>query len=405
MIQSSSNAMHTQPSRVSRLLRLPLELRDQIYDELLVLDRYCETPHGKLHTAILRVNKQIHYEAAKAFYQRNLWVLFTFNRSRHGPALPCWYNIQKIIFWVDIKDPRTCDVYFGARAPVRVDVRTPDREPEAQKACIAPMFAAESIFRWYNYELAKKRTLNFEIRVADSAHLHINSQQTLLEYIRDLRGVRKANVQGLKPESINKETSLLMETPVTIDEAVCRGRTYQQRAEQTLASGSISRSASIYHHGMVYMHDVAKFIKNYHEADASKLSMMADKRWEISLGFAISAVKNKNFEEGIRFLNRALKDTAGRPDREKVDILYYKGVAYKAMGQYVRAAIAFSKALDLRPEWTEAEQEFNTLEEMADQPTFTENGDVNWELWDLRVELKYIRPKAGDATKAKLTSG
>lgn len=248
------------------------------------------------------------------------------------------------------------------------------------------------------------RALNFQIGVADSAHSHNEFQPTLLEYLRDLRRVRSANVQGLKPEAVNEDTSLLMETLVTIDEVICRASTYQQRAEQAFASGNTSRSASIYLYGIHYIDNVPQCIKNFGEADSSEITRFSDKTWEISFGFAISEVRNRSFKKGIYLLDQALDNAIGRQDREKAVGFYYKGMAFKELGKYVRAATAFSNALELDPEATEAKQELDALGEMADQAKYTEEEDVRWELLQLREELRDLR-LGKELKKAQLESG
>ena len=81
---TSNNPHDPEPAKMFHFLGLPGELRHIIYQELLLVDRFrleaseskiCVPGPLRLHTAILRVSKEIYEEAVQVIYQENCWII------------------------------------------------------------------------------------------------------------------------------------------------------------------------------------------------------------------------------------------------------------------------------------------------------------------------------------------
>lgn len=89
------------PSETSLLLSLPAELREYIWSLYFKpADRLVRRAHSNAHVflggvydfdmALLRVNKQVHYEATSVWQRENVFVKVTAPRSDAGsPACVC----------------------------------------------------------------------------------------------------------------------------------------------------------------------------------------------------------------------------------------------------------------------------------------------------------------------------
>ena len=257
-MHSTVTGKHGQPQGRTQLLSLPQELRDKIYRGLLTAQGTNQKmyPWFTFHPAVLRVSKQIYAEGSKVLYEENLWVMSTFNFR----DMPSWLNYEYGPTFNITRDvSKLGDLPFGHTPAVRIDVRsqqqivqcgkvgpTPNYFPQPQihiqQYLLTPMYGAEKIFRSYIEEFGQKgiEELEFSVSLGDLGSKHEKCQDVILDYLADFRGVRKARIRGMQPDSVNEVAATSMMTPINnIQEILARGYTYQRRAEQALMANKI----------------------------------------------------------------------------------------------------------------------------------------------------------------------
>lgn len=360
-------------SGASSMLSLSRNLRNHIYRRLLVPGRGCPEPKKNIHLGILRVNKQIHNEAREIFYEENLWAVFAIKYQFHPSSRQTWEN--KWLFRMIPSEDGHSTLLFGGPATVRVDVRSADgTSSQVDRFYITPLFAAESLFRAFISNSTKENRmdeLDFTILLANRAFQKAKCQGELLEYLADLRGVRKARVLGMEPDLINQQTAEMMMTPIKhVDEIYTRGCKYHERADQARIQRRYSEAKITYDLGFNYLYNATdRFKMRNHNINPLSLRKLEDKGEQLRIGYGITQLEAGDFEKAAAKLNSILAnwDENNLSAHTKAQGWYHHGLALKATIMFRSAEFAFLKAIELCPGSTKAEEKLATIEELVDQ--------------------------------------
>lgn len=382
---------HGQPQERTQLLSLPLELRNKIYRGLLTAQ---DTNQKKyqwfiFYPAVLRVSKQIYAEGSKVLYEENLWVMSTFNFR----SLPSWLHYDYGPTFNITRDvSQLGDLPFGREPAVRIDVRSqqqnvqcrksgtfpkwfPQPQTRIQQYLLTPMHGTEATFRGYLdlFEQKGIEELEFSVSLGDLGSKQQQCQDVILDYLADFRGVRKARIRGMQPDSVNEATATSMMTPINnIQEILARGCTYQRRAERALMANK-NHPVDLDHgyrfldyrdahspcwFGLQYLNQCQKaFVQSHKDVKPNYVKQqLFSLKMVLLKGFVTSTVK-----KGDGY-NWVLDHEDGISDHQKAVAYYEEGLECRSQGQDKSAAFAFLQAYALHPGWEAADQELDALQ-------------------------------------------
>ena len=224
-------------SRKMGFLQLPLELRQRVYRELLVIYK----TSGRFETSILRVTKGIHDEAVKIFYGENGFIMFHVHR--------------KVLGQLRLNDLHDFPSTF-ALIPVTGAVGGMGSEP-ALTVSIALQHSCSSILdsqwqdEWERYvgipmALSRLCRIITCCHIRNTLHLRLSLPSVeyhtlegrpdrLLENFHECRGVGTAEILSAEGSPVKTDLSFLMTQPLELfDEILVRGRYYQSQVRRQL---------------------------------------------------------------------------------------------------------------------------------------------------------------------------
>lgn len=201
--------MKTMPSSASDaedsfpLMRLPRELRDQIYRELLVSKE--KEPNTEenvarctLEPAILRCSKQVHEEAYRVLYEENVWIRFTLDAA--------------LLQQLDLSEE--CHVFttnlesFPGPLALNVTMKPTNNTPQEVRLSENILHQSDlTLFLCNMYTEFPENLADYHVRlhIDETFHKHNNDEERLLDDFRDMQGFGKASVTGTASLSTGQE--------------------------------------------------------------------------------------------------------------------------------------------------------------------------------------------------------
>lgn len=252
----------TYPGRCTTI-NLPRELRDRVYRELLVPEKVRNPrdhiPTYDLEPAILRVNKQIHAEAAEILYRENIWILIKIHSSRLFQELQTPICGRTIMANIES---------FPDLPALIVDIRGPTSDNIDKKILVARCdlhgFYSSVIIRALKVLSDNGwQSLDFDLQFYGRGR---KEEEFLVDFFQDVRGARKVSIRGTSVLSTGRELAILMMTPIRhIDEPCERIGIYRARGDEYFASLEYRKAMETYQHGFTqlevleYLHSAAKW--------------------------------------------------------------------------------------------------------------------------------------------------
>ena len=361
-------------------LDLSLELRDQIYRELL----YQPIGYGaarrrhKFETSILRVNKQIHREASRVLYEENAWVVFEI-RSPGAVVL----NVPNAHYLItksrDI--PREGRLAFGGSPSLRVRVQVCNlRWFEIIHYVIVPLEWVRDMTRLFvrgdiSYYDVFLRDDEFAVHFHENIK-HESRRRMAMEFLELIRGVRKAKIYGLTPPSLKASLAKQMRTPLkSIDELIDRVSVYIRRAELMLAQGEFYLAEELYNHG--YDSSIWAFRPGFiTDVTPTKSKLFNRKLHESLEGSPVCSLRHGDSYHACRKLKDYILehsedfilDDSELSYSQKATGFYYYGLASVAAGYENEALLGFTQVLMLFPGCEAVDKEVDALEERVTSP-------------------------------------
>lgn len=384
-MQSSEPKKDCKPVSATGLLSLPLEVRHEIYRELLLFPE--EQRASKLCPEILCANKQIREEGSKVLYEENLWVMLALDLG--DMANSPYYKYLTNVSCVSRDILNSDNLRFQRKPAVRLDVRSQQNlwsklglftrklianryapcavgaMEDDMKCLLIPIIYVENLIRILSFAFQWREIQDLEFRVCVGAPVvqRRNCQNAILEYLADFRGVRKAVIVGMQPDSINEQSANLMMTPIEhVDEILARCYTYQRRAERAATLGRYKDASDMYKSGLIYLNKAQElFIERHPDISPERVKQqLLPQKMHFLINYPRAVMK----KEGGLF-DWVLDQEEKVSDFQKALAYYEKGREHKSRGRKITAAFAFLQAYVLRPGWEAVDQELDGLESIT----------------------------------------
>ena len=394
-------------SEKTGFLRLPPELRQKVYRELLGPGK-----PGAFQTSILRVSKGIHDEAVNIFYGENGFIMYHVHRKVSDQLRPSTQGDRSDFASAFALYPITgADGRIGSEVALNVSIAL-------QHWCSS---VPDSRWQdeWERYVGFPSGLSGFckaltSCHIRDSLHLRLSIPSMvefrtsegrldtiLLDCFQECRGVGTAEIFAAGGGGLPVETDLssLMTKPLErFDEILTRGRYYQDRVRQQLAGRNYSAALPTLGRAVDFF--------NWWIANNVELSNETDEKWtefwdmklEMSLLYAFQWLEygkpKKARDEMARiFETYPLKREPGTdPPRRLWDKEseghYITGLAFLAEGNSISALYSFFHALVSKPGHEGVDKEIDKM-----QTTVEKSDDPRDEIirWNIKYVLKNFR--------------
>ena len=376
-------------SEKTSFLRLPPELRQKVYRELLGPRKL-----GKFQTSILRVSKEIHDEAAELFYGENGFVMYHLHRKVLGQLRP---NTQD-----DRNDfPSSFALYLfpftGADGRI-------GSEP-ALTVSVALQHSCSSVAEFESYvgspnSLPGLCNILTCCPIRNSLHLRLSLPSMeyrklegrldrLLDSFQECRGVGTAEILAAGGLPVETDLSSLMERPVEhFDEILTRARCYQDRVRQLAALRPVEVLPTL---------NRAYYFLDWWAFRGFELSNETDEKWaefwdmslETSLAYALQCLQYEKLNkarEVIRCMleTRPLKsESAPVPRRlwdKESEGHYILGLCSLSGGCMICALYEFLQALISKPGHEKVDKEIDKMEAAMENSNIPGDDIVRWNL-------------------------
>lgn len=344
-------------------LDLSLEVRDQIYRELL----FQPIAYGgarrrhKFETSILRVNEQIHQEASRVLYEENAWVVFEI----HCPGR---LDVVSHKYLTTItREVSAGRLPFGGIPSLRVRLQN-DRSQHRKYIdyVIIPLvwvrdmtriFIRNNIRNWSWYLESDKFTVHLR-----ETQKHESRRRMAMEFLECIRGVGKAKIYGL-PSPLNVSFAKHMRTPLKpTDEIIDLASMYIRHAELMRAQGQFGHAEELY--DQAYDSSIwATWPAFIADANPTKSKIFKDQLYESLKGGAFCSLRHGDSDRACNKLKDYIMENSELPDSQKATGFYYYGLASVAAGFDNRALFGFMRALILVPGYEGPDKEIDALED------------------------------------------
>ena len=386
-------------SKKTSFSRLPLELRQKVYRELL-------GPYMTIgfQTSILRVSKEIHDEALEIFSQENGFVMYHFDRKVLGQLrLNADSDTQDFLALSKLYPVTGADGRIGFEPALTVSV--------ALQQSSSPEPDSQSQHEWERYvaypislaDLCKTLTV---CGIRNNLHIRLYLPSTeyravfgrldfILDHFQECRGVGAAGILAAGGLPVHTDLSSLMTKPLEhFDEILTWGRCFQDRVRQ-LAGRRPSEALPTM--------TIANCFFNWWGCYGFDLSNETDKKWnefwdmsfETLLAFAFQTLQDGDLKLA-RQVSRAIWET--RPmKRESAPVPrrlwdieseghYVLGLCSLAEGCKICALYEFLQALIDKPGHETVDKEIDRMEAAIKTSEIPEDEITRW-------NIKYVLPR------------
>ena len=344
-------------------LDLPLEVRDQIYRELLFQPigygaaRQCR----EFETSILRANKQIHREASEVLYEENAWVIFEMRtRAKIERLIKDHYSIA-----MSRGNSLSGKLPFGGIPSLRVYLEEPRcRDSETLRYVVLPL-------EWVGHTTNAFARGEYSEKLEMAVHFHTqrqheSRQRMVVEFLETLREIKKAVVTGLNPPFLGRYLAEEMMTAIaSTDELIDQTSEYIRRADLALAQGQVYRAQELYDQGS---RNPVGYIESRvypvsYEDTPTQIKVFDSKICECLEGVAVCSLRHGDSLSACTKLRKYVLKKHTLSDSQKARGFYYHGLAAVAAGLDHQALFSFLMALALAPGYEAVDIEVDALEE------------------------------------------
>ncbi len=372
-------------SQKTGFLRLPPELRQKVYRELLGPFRRME-----IQTNILRVSKRIHDEAVKIFYAENGFVMYHVHRNVLGQLRPNPQNDHHDFPSTFVVWPVTgADGRIGSEPALTISIALQHSCCSVQDSRWRDEFDTYVGYAFHMPEFCKVIT---SCHIRDRLHVRLSLPSVeyrtfqgrldrLLDCFQECRGVGSAEIFDVGGLPVETDLSHLMAKPLEhFDEILTRARCYQDRVRQQVARRHYSEALGTLERACTFL--------GWWSENGIELSNETEEKWtafwdlklETSLLFASQSLHHGNFERAREEIDIILgtyplkRESAPVPRRlweKESEGHYIAGLSYLLEDRTISALHSFLKALISKPGHEKVDEEIDKIEaaiENSDQP-------------------------------------
>ena len=262
----SAISMATQeviPQLKPKLLSMPGEIRNTIY-RMVLTTQYQYNVHlghddyGRLHTALLRVNRQIHAEAIDILHGANIWTVARINTSE---------RVRRMVAGqVPVLSPKTPFFIRHPALHIWLDVSIGINNHETQKEVSTFLLARESIQHFIR--VLWMVTTRYPNRIgrpftrsclwlslgASPFYSRVKLQSICLEPFGQVRTLSSITIESGVEPTVRQQLLSRMESPFTTLESILEiGNEYIQRGDDAHFRGDHYEAQTMFYHGRDFL--------------------------------------------------------------------------------------------------------------------------------------------------------
>lgn len=306
---------------------LPRELRDKVYRELLIpnfahIFRRHRQRKFEMYPQILRVNKQIHKEAAHVLYEENAWVIIITKKYQGFQGL-CKNAKYPVVAYEYLEG-------YGGNPTLRIEHDSCLRETSFGSSTLV-LAKHMQFFCKHFTSYVNIRASNFKLHFDARLQKRPVILKELLEDLYVIRGASNASVTGLDLHSGRKLVNNMRTPLLHTEELIKPVKIYLNRAQRELVNFRYVDAAAAYENGidfLMWASDWAFFneLPEKEEGSLRLLDQMASTAL-LEINFCNLEIGNPH-EARRRLLNvqERFHGLAEVPKSQKAKALYYTGL-------------------------------------------------------------------------------
>lgn len=384
---------------------MPRELRDKVYEELFYLDDFEIQQNErlkKLHTRILRVNREVYQEASETLYEKNAWVSLESTDWVMGSidSGSINYNLgfpsyrQPVTTVMRHEDDRL------SRSAVLTVRLLEDGDPNPQIIYrLVPLAAMPRFCRLLTQYFRVDHllmTLKFN---AGAKETH---QRSLLGHIGQARGLGSVTVTDTEPPWAMVNTVLLMMHPYrNMVEILGTASAYHKRSEYELKQGQTFAARNIAQDGVDFVDWWLDAIRPGMERSAQIPDAEMDGLFEVrvDMGFSCAALclRLGNVDLAQWTVRRVLEQLSSNQrlgQLHKACAHYHMAQTFETLGWKTAALYSYLQALRIRPGYDDADAAVDQMEQNIGFGTALEDAKVEHNINQVLNPFRY-KPSHG----------
>ena len=254
-------------------------------------------------------------------------------------------------------------VPFGGVPAILIELWIPHLTiQEIQSCLIVALFAALPLFKMLSSD-QKSLKAEIVVSVTDIPPTLQPEYETMLDCLRDIRGVSGSTVTGLSPSTLNIEIAKLMVTPIEhSQELIARIPSYQKRGDILVSQGRLTLAQNVYHSGYLYARWAFEIFgpTKLPTTSRSELLELRAKMYDLLAECAYGHVRAQNPKAALRKLQDVLRAHL-LPPAQKARAYFYTGLAFVILGEEHHALTSFLATLYCQPGYVGVDKAIDEL--------------------------------------------
>lgn len=358
-------------------MTLPRELRDKIYDNLLLIEtdwskrhKDHRTPNYKPQLSILRVNRALHKEASETLYERNALVCITLKRT----LLEALCDLETHGRWGFTRNrlvPTASFPRIAAVATARMVLRDSlHRDPgDDQLLLLIPSYSVPRLchhLSLYNIKVSK-----IELHVHLTSHklgkVKTACHEYMLDWFEEARGFERVTIADTHGSPSHVELATLMSSFPSPSECVNRASKMRDCALRNRELGWLSEARDEYLEGfysILHFCEVHHLLHGNYDPIQEKSSTLLPMLRNFAFSFAFLSIKLGIRHFALFWIDFILKSWLIRTsnEMEKAEAWFLYGIRDLEVGADNGAAYCFLQALKIVPGHPDTEAAVDEME-------------------------------------------
>lgn len=261
------------PQLKPKFLSIPGEIRNTIYRMVLTIQHRYNLHlgyggYGRLHTALLRVNRQIHKEAIDILHGANVWIVARINTTEHVRRM--------VADEVPVLSPKTPFHIRHLALYIWLDLSNGTNNHETQREMSTYILARESIDYFIGFLWMvttgnpngiggpyTRSSLRLSLGVSPF-YSRVKLQSVCLEPFGQVRTLSSITIESGVEPTVRQQLLNRMESPFTTLESVLEiGNEYIQRGDDVHFRGDNFEAQAMFYHGRDFLSHARCSLGNY----------------------------------------------------------------------------------------------------------------------------------------------
>ena len=352
------------------LLTLPRELRNKIYEELLLLDDFQDQEYEigrKLEPSILGVNKQICSEASEFLYGENGWITVTLPESTKNALY--WDQIGSTAGFPGSRQPVTRYENDRLSHSAVLDMKMQQCSDSGART-VDLVISLAAMPRFCRLVTQSSWVSNMNLILQFNCGAKESHQSRLLKCLGQARGFEQVDINNADLPWAALNTALLMMHPYKrMSEILNTVGVYQSSADLELRHGRILSARNLFQDGVHFIDWWLELIN----AQFARLGTIKDEEMDellearADMGFSCASL---SLQLGsIELAQRVVKSVLEKLSRNdhlhnthKASAHYYMAQSFEALGWKNAALYGYLQALTLCTHYRDADDAVDQME-------------------------------------------